>query len=159
MHPSDRPQGQVWWSKSREEPWRAKKQRRPVNQDQSYIRENRDDTISGAGPRRSCSFFTFHDPEISEHQSLTPTFFEAEGRRPFRDDTNSRINQIAPQAQAHRSKTAMSTGNQEQARRRCIFHFRIAQPSDRYRAIRIYKPLNALSKLSKHLAECCFESG
>src|SRR3569832_1330667 len=34
-----------------------KKQRRPVNQNQSRIRENRDDTILRAGLRKSCSFF------------------------------------------------------------------------------------------------------
>jgi hypothetical protein len=35
----------------------AHKQRRPVNQDQSLIRENRVDTIFGAGLSKSCSFF------------------------------------------------------------------------------------------------------
>ena len=71
----------------------AHKQRRPVNQDQSPIRENRVDTIFGAGLSKSCSFFIVHRPENIERRSR-----------------------------------ARWSDNPEQARCRCIFHFRIARP-------------------------------
>jgi len=47
----------------------AHKQRRPVNQDQSLIRENRVDTIFGAGLSKSCSFFIVHRPENIQRRS------------------------------------------------------------------------------------------
>jgi hypothetical protein len=48
----------------------AHKQRRPVNQDQSLIRENRVDTIFGAGLSKSCSFFICQRLEIPKRLLL-----------------------------------------------------------------------------------------
>src|SRR3954447_2679817 len=57
------PRGLVWWSKSREEPWRAQAASPRQSKSNPIFRGNRVDTIFGAG-LAPCSFFAICSSDV-----------------------------------------------------------------------------------------------
>jgi len=120
----------------------AQKQRRPVNQEQSPIRENRVDTIFGAGLTKPCSFFIVHRAEFRERRSLA------------RDQITSarhRSNELCRRA----------AGNGRGVGVFLVFelHGHAAVRTRIHRSSGKNVPLNTLSKLSQRLAERGFNRG